>query len=136
MTADTSVIVAAVMGWHDQHETSARALVDVEALPAHAVLEAYSVITRLPGGLAVQPAEAVALLDDAAAGRPLALSPAERHKLVGRLADAGISGGASYDALIGLESLAHGETLMTLDRRALETYSRLGVSARLLASAA
>ena len=46
-------MIAALAAWHEQHEMAARALADVTALPAHVALEAYSVLTRLPSGLAV-----------------------------------------------------------------------------------
>jgi hypothetical protein len=39
-----------------------------------------------------------------------------------------VLGGATYDGLVGLEASAHGETLLTLDRRAAATYRRLGVA--------
>jgi hypothetical protein len=42
-----------------QHAAAAEALDGVRALPAHVVVEAYSVLTRLPSGLAV-PAQAAA----------------------------------------------------------------------------
>jgi hypothetical protein len=48
------------------------------------------------------------------------------------LADAGVFGGASYDGLVGLETRAHGHVLISLDRRAQETYRRLGVAFRAL----
>lgn len=41
-------------------------------------------------------------------------------------------GGASYDGLVGLEARAHARVLLSLDRRAQETYRRLGVTARAL----
>ncbi len=43
-------------------------------------------------------------------------------------------GGASYDGIVALEAQAGAETLLTLDRRAQETYRRLGVAFRILGS--
>ena len=37
-----------------------------------------------------------------------------------------------YDALVGAAAVQHGTTLVTLDRRALETYRVLGVEVDLL----
>lgn len=61
---------------------------------------------------------------------PLALEPRSRLALLGRLAEAGISGGASYDALVGLEAQQHGRALLTLDERAVTTYDALGINHR------
>ncbi len=47
--------MAALSAWHESHDAAAEALEAVRVLPAHAMLETYSVLTRLPGGLAVPP---------------------------------------------------------------------------------
>ncbi len=106
----------------------------VSALPAHVVLEAYSVLTRLPGGLAVPPASASEVLAERFPARPLTLPVAGRRSLVASLASAGVVGGASYDGLVALEAAAHEQPLLTLDRRAQDTYQRLGVTFRVIAS--
>ncbi|GAB3914246.1 hypothetical protein GCM10011575_18120 [Microlunatus endophyticus] len=46
---DTSVIVAAFAGWHQDHASAAAELRQRPRVVAHALLEAYSVLTRLPG---------------------------------------------------------------------------------------
>ena len=51
-------MLAALSAWHERHEAAAEALGDVTALPGHVMLEAFSVLTRLPAGLAVKPAAA------------------------------------------------------------------------------
>jgi predicted nucleic acid-binding protein len=114
--------------WHEQHEAAAEALREVESLPAHVVVEAYSVLTRLPSGLAV-PAAAAASVLTRRFGRaaPLRLADGERATVLERLAAAGVSGGATYDGLVALEASAHGQALATLDERAASTYRRLGV---------
>jgi len=124
------VVVAALAAWHDRHEAAAEAVMDVRALPAHAMLEAYSVLTRLPAGLAVPAPEAAAVLEERFDDAPLRLEARQRKRLLRSLADAGVHGGASYDALVGLEANAHGQTLLTLDERAQQTYARLGVAYR------
>ncbi|HLL86835.1 MAG TPA: hypothetical protein VK387_05955 [Thermoleophilaceae bacterium] len=48
-TADASAIVAAFASWHEKHTTAVERISDVTELVAHAELEAYSVLTRLPG---------------------------------------------------------------------------------------
>jgi toxin FitB len=116
--------------WHDRHEDAAAALTDVRALPAHVVVEAYSVLTRLPGGLAVPAAVAAEVLDARFGDAPLRLDARQRRRVLQTLAGAGVHGGASYDGLVALEAHAHGRTLITLDERAQRTYGRLGVAFR------
>ncbi len=98
------------------------------ALPAHVVLEAYAVLTRLPAGLAVPGAAAARVMGERFGDRPLHLAYEIRDGLLGALSAAGISGGASYDALVALEAAEHGHALLTLDDRAQRTYQRLGVA--------
>jgi hypothetical protein len=102
-------------------------------LPAHVVLESYSVLTRLPGGLAVPPTTAADVLRERFPAEPLSLPDAERRALVAKLAVAGVLGGATYDGLVALEAAAHEQPLLTLDRRAQDTYQRLGVGFRVIA---
>jgi hypothetical protein len=103
------------------------ALEPVTVLPAHVVIEAYSVLTRLPGGLAVAPQLAAGVLGRRFDDPPLRLDDRERGALIATLAAAGIFGGAGYDGLVALEARAGGHTLLTLDGRAQVTYRRLGV---------
>ncbi len=95
-------------------------------LPAHVLVEAYSVLTRLPSGLAVAPATAASVLADRFPEPPLHLDDAERSAVLAKLASAGVLGGSSYDGLVALEAAAHGLPLITLDQRAQVTYRRLG----------
>jgi PIN domain-containing protein len=126
-------VIAALSAWHDRHDAAAQALRGVTALPAHVLLEAYSVLTRLPAGLAV-PAPAAA---DALARRfdapPLRLDEADRRSVLTRLARTGIAGGSAYDGLVALEASAHDQVLLTLDARAESTYRRLGASFQAIA---
>jgi len=48
--------------------------------------------------------------------------------LLSTLAQAGVFGGSVYDGLVALEAAGHDRTLLTLDRRAQDTYRRLGVA--------
>jgi hypothetical protein len=120
-------VVAALSAWHEEHEAAAGALADITALPAHVMVEAYSVLTRLPAGLAVLPATAADVLARRFGDEPLRLSDSDRGALLTTLASAGVFGGASYDGLVALEARAHGRELLSLDGRAQETYRRLSV---------
>jgi hypothetical protein len=121
------VVVAALTAWHQRHDAAAEALQGIATLPAHVMIEAYSVLTRLPGGLAVPAAVAADALARRFADEPLQLSDSDRVALLRTLAAAGIFGGAAYDGLVALEARAHGRTLLSLDQRAQETYRRLAV---------
>jgi len=91
------------------------------------MVEAFSVLTRLPSGLAVPAPVAADVLDSRFGGQELRLPDHDRSLLLRTLAGAGVLGGASYDGLVALEAHAHGHVLLTLDRRAQETYRRLHV---------
>ena len=97
------------------------------------LLEAYSVLTRLPGGLAVHATVAAEVLMQRFAAEPLQLADIERAALPATLARAGVAGGASYDGLVALEAAAHRQALFTLDRRAQDAYRRLGAAFEVLA---
>jgi len=130
---DSSVVVPALASWHEAHE-QARLAAAGAAVPAHALIESYAVLTRLPGPHRFSAVVAAQLLG--------AWFPADRilhpghdaaATLASRLAAAGISGGAAYDALVGLTAAEHGLELATRDRRAEATYQRLGIRYTLVA---
>lgn len=50
ITADTSVVVAGLTGWHESHGPSLRALRGITRLTGYVLVETASVLTRLPGG--------------------------------------------------------------------------------------
>lgn len=62
ITADTSVVVAGLTAWHESHGMPLRALRGGTRLPSHFLVETASVLTRLPGGRAIAPADVVARL--------------------------------------------------------------------------
>ena len=117
--------------WHEQHAAAAEALDGVRALPAHVLVEVYSVLTRLPSGLAVPARVAADVLARRFPEEPLRLGT-ERTSLLERLATAGVFGGATYDGLVALEAGAHDRILLTLDERAQSTYRRLAAPFRVI----
>jgi len=127
-------LIAALSSWHEQHDRAARALASVDALPAHVIVEAYAVLTRLPSGLAVAASEAANVLSRRFDGSPLRLGDAAHGAILETLAAAGVRGGATYDGLVALEAKANGRTLLTLDERAQETYGRLGAAFTVIAA--
>lgn len=130
---DTSVAIAGLTEWHERHEVGHSALAARPSIPAHALLETYSVLTRLPAPYRLE-AALVADLLSRAFGKDARLAPGKKLELGAAeiFAGLGVSGGASYDALIGLTAKDHGAVVLTLDERALATYRRCGAEATLL----
>ena len=133
MTAlDTSVVIAAFAPWHEAHQPARRALTDEAVIPAHVVSETYAALTRMPEPFRIDAATVSEYLVRQWSGRILAPDAALYGSLVARAAAVGVSGGATYDALVGLTAQHYGHTLLSLDLRAERTYSSLGISYRLL----
>lgn len=125
---DTSVAVPALDAAHVAHvpcRDTVRSLLPV--LAGHAAFEVHSVLTRMPGGLAIDAPSASTLIGQVFPDVAWLDHEAARN-LLQQLGTVGISGGAVYDALVGAAARAHGRTLLTRDRRALPTYDLLGVS--------
>lgn len=132
ITADTSVIVARALAWHESHDLARRALGATRIrLPEHVLVESYSVLTRLPPPNRVRADIAVEHLRSAYAA-PLRPPRADAKELLALAATSGIAGGAVYDALVAWTAQASKATLLTLDRRATVTYDRVGVDYRIL----
>jgi predicted nucleic acid-binding protein len=133
VTPDSSAIVAAFSPWHPLHEPARAALRGVTDLVAHAELEAYSILTRLPAPFRAEAAVAAEYLRRRFPGARLVLSAAQRRSLVGRLAASGVAGGSAYVALIGATARQADRDLVTCDRRAVSVYERLGARFHLIA---
>lgn len=128
MTAvDTSVVVAGFAAWHEAHAAAAAALARKPRIPAHVLVESFSVLTRLPPPHRA-PADLVAsFLLARFPDAPLVLPAAAYATLVKEVTGAGLAGGSIYDALIGATVRSAGATLLTRDERARTAYDRLGV---------
>ncbi|MFN2377378.1 MAG: type II toxin-antitoxin system VapC family toxin [Candidatus Binatia bacterium] len=124
---DTSVVVAGFASWHEAHAPAAAALSRRPRVPAHVLVESYSVLTRLPPPHRA-PANLVATF---LAGRfedpPLSLPPGSHLRLIEEAAAAVITGGSIYDALIAATARHSKARLLTRDRRAVLVYEKLGV---------
>jgi predicted nucleic acid-binding protein len=126
---DSSCMVAAVCSWHERHAVVAA---EIErrlaargrlAIPAHALVEAYAVLTRLPPPHRIAPADAWALLtaNFVEPATLVALEGPAHAALLARLAAAGTGGGRTYDALIAGQAAAAGVgVLLTLNPRHFE----------------
>ncbi|MET0601422.1 MAG: type II toxin-antitoxin system VapC family toxin [Baekduia sp.] len=126
LALDTSVAIPLLVGTHREHAAVVRWCDGQEVvLSGHAVAETYSVLTRLPGDLRLLPEDAARLLR-ARFSAPLVLSRKAAARLPDTLSTLQISGGAVYDALVGLVAAEHGAQLATRDARARATYEAVG----------
>lgn len=132
-TCDTSVLVPALVGWHERHAAARAALVGMRALPAHVVVETYSVLTRLPGPHRIAAGDAAGALD-ALRLDVVDLPGKAQARLVADLGRLRLTGGAVYDALVAATVAHNGLELVTADRRARLTYDALGVRYSVLES--
>ena len=128
IAVDTSVAVPLLVQSHDDHVPvhrwwDGRDLV----LSGHAFAETYSVITRLPGDLRVEPDVAARLLSQGF-GAPLVLGRRTAARLPEVLSRLRIAGGAVYDALVALAAKEHDHHLATRDARAKATYDLVGAT--------
>jgi predicted nucleic acid-binding protein len=129
---DTSLVVALFATWHEAHQSSRKAVPRDVHLPAHVLLESYSVLTRLPPPHRA-PADVVEAFLRTRFGAKLLTLPASGHRSLLRSSLAqGIAGGSVYDALIAATAKHAKATLLTRDRRAASTYEAVGVAFRLL----
>ena len=129
---DTSVVIAAFASWHERHESARDVIASRPALPWPAALEVYAVLTRLPSP---HRASATVVRDFLAAAFEspyLTIQTARLGDVIPDLVARGVSGGASYDAVIAVTAREAGATLVTCDRRARDTYERLGVATEFL----
>lgn len=124
---DTSVLVAACQGQHPRHgsawtELETR-LEDGERmlLATHALVETYSVLTRLPPPLRLSPAMAEGIVRRGfiVNGEVVTLTADEYLGLLDTLAASGVAGGRTYDALIAATAKAAGaNVILTFNVRA------------------
>jgi len=129
---DSSVAIAAFGEWHELNGAAAKVVDEGAAIPAHALLETYSVLTGFPPPHRASAEIVDAWIEDRF---PNVLPPPsvdEQRGLVRTLARAGRIGGAVYDALVALTARVAGATLVTADRRAMAVYELVGVEVRSL----
>lgn len=130
--ADTSVIVAALLTWHEHHSPARRALESAMeegplVLPVATLVESYAVLTRLPAPHRLSPRDAHALLRDnfAGAARVEGLDGDECWAMLASLAAQSIAGGRTYDAQILAAAVKGGAgVLLTLNAADFTTLAR------------
>jgi predicted nucleic acid-binding protein len=122
IAVDTSVVVAAFASWHEAHRSAAAVLGRRPRVPAHVLIETFSVLTRLPPPHRVHGKIVAAFLRERFEEPPLTLSSNAYLPLLARAADAGVVGGSLYDLLVGATAAHAKARLLTRDRRAIATY--------------
>jgi predicted nucleic acid-binding protein len=129
---DTSAAVAFLVADHKHHDATFEALAQRQlGLAGHAAFETFSVLTRLPPPARRTP-PAVARLLAVNFPHTRFLSADRAAALLTSLPGNGLAGGAVYDALVGAAALEHELTLVTRDKRALDTYRTLDITVELL----
>jgi predicted nucleic acid-binding protein len=126
-TPDSSVVIAAFSSWNEHHEAAIEALGDLRDLVTHVELETYSVLTRLPDPLQMEPKLVARYLREDYPGKRMVLPEPERRVMITRFAELSIAGGAVYDGMVATVAAHHGYRLISCDRRATAIYDRLGV---------
>jgi len=125
---DSSVLIPALASTFEGHERCVSALAGRSPrLISHVAFETTSVLSRMPEGLRMTPVSVRDALDLDFPDSWLALDAEGQRSCLRRAVDAGLRGGALYDALIAATAREHGATLLSADRRAREAYEAIGV---------
>jgi predicted nucleic acid-binding protein len=131
--ADSSVVIAAFATWHEHHAIARTAMASRPRLIAHAALESYWVLTRLPPPHRAHPSIVHAFIAERFTEPFLTLSEVGYQELLATIATGQILGGPAYDALIAFTAVEHQATLLSLDQRATPTYEAAGAAVDRLA---
>jgi predicted nucleic acid-binding protein len=123
VAVDSNVLVAAAQADHPRHAAATAALEsvlegnDILVLPVDALLETYSVLTRLPPPARLAPSIAIGSIRDfIAQGEVVGLSSVRVLELLDHGAATGITGGRIYDKLIGTTAVEAGaDVLLTFN---------------------
>ncbi len=126
---DSSVIIAGLLSWHEHHERAFQAidaLLNAEGeiiVPAPALMESYSVMTRLPHPHRLNPQDAFALLDQSfrQCVRVVPLPGREMWAFLRNASESGVAGGRAYDAqIVRCAAKAGAARILTLNTRDFE----------------
>jgi predicted nucleic acid-binding protein len=134
VAADASVLVAAVVSWHERHAAAAAALEGALTrkalvLPAPALHDAYAALTRLPAQHRLTHADALHVLRSSfAAARVATPRTRDAWSMLRRWSVAPIGGSDVYDALvIEIARDAGAKTILTFKRADLERLAIPGI---------
>ncbi|HZF10744.1 MAG TPA: PIN domain-containing protein [Thermoanaerobaculia bacterium] len=133
---DASVIVAGLLSSHEHHEPAAAALTALLTepgdviLPLQALVEAYSVMTRLPSPHRLSAKDALAVLDRSLRQRTVVveLDGEEAWQLIEGLSQRQIAGATSYDGVIAACARKGGaQRILTFNRSHFERLAGAGL---------
>lgn len=129
IAVDSSVVIAGLLSWHEFHQRAFNALEKAIArrrllIPLPALVESYSVMTRLPSPHRLRPEVAYQLLHDSFGdARIVGLSPRKAWTFLGGCAAAATAGGRVYDAVIASAAVeARARELLTFNPRDFEPF--------------
>jgi predicted nucleic acid-binding protein len=129
IAVDSSVVIAALLSWHELHDRAFSALEKAMTgqhllLPTHALVESYSVMTRLPSPHRLRPEAAYEILHASLGdARTAGFSPRKAWAFLEQCSGSAICGGRTYDALIATTAIEAGATeLLTLNPRDFEPF--------------
>jgi predicted nucleic acid-binding protein len=134
IASDASVLVAAVVSWHERHEAAVNALEAALArkslvLPSTVIVDAYAVLTKLPAQHRLTHADAFHLLRTSFGTARIA-GPKTRDawSILRRWSVAPIGGNDAHDALlIEIARDAGAKSLLTFRRAELERLAIPGI---------
>ena len=130
---DSSVVIAALAPWHEAHGPARAALAEgVVRLPAHVGFETTSALSRMPEGRRIAPAVVLEALQRGFPRPWLAMDAEGLREALQKAVEAGVRGGALYDALIAATAASYDAEIVSADRRALPTYQAMGVAATII----
>ena len=117
---DTSCLVPLVSSWHEHHEATLSTLEGLKKqnnnliVAAHAVLECFSVLTRLPERIRITPREASERLFENIAQnfQMVGVDPDTCWSAVRHLSYRDLRGGLIYDAIIAYSCASAGATIL------------------------
>jgi len=134
---DTSVVVPALLVAHDHHDRSVRAVrasladPDGTVVPLPVLIEAYSVLTRLPAPWRLRPEVAALALRKTFAGTVAVSYLTDPWPVLYSLAASGLSGGVAHDAHIAACARAAGaDVIATWNRKHFERLDLGGLELR------
>jgi predicted nucleic acid-binding protein len=129
IAADTSVVIAGFLNWHDFHVRALQALRKVMTersllIPFPVLVESYSVLTRLPSPHRLRPEAAHELLKGSFSGARVAgLSSRKAWTFLDDCVASAIVGGRIYDAVIATTAIEAGASeLLTFNPRDFEIF--------------
>src|SRR5260221_12579780 len=120
IAVDSSVVIAALLSWHEFHERARNALEKAIVgerllVPLPVLIESYSVMTRLPSPHRLRPEVAHELLHESFGdSRVVGLSPRKAWSFLAECVAADTAGGPACEGLIASAALdAHARESLT-----------------------